>query len=225
MDPCCCCLQCPPDKDLTTPFTHNGKTDTYYDLFKECFNLHLVVGGAGACDICSACVGRLRDASDFKLQVQRSQAELQARLDKAESAVKFEPADDSADDDSLLLYDEPIEKLEMLDEDETGEVLGGNTLIKSEMCDDATSDSTTGEFTSHTTSVESDVGINDVIVGWQSGQMCSDGISAGAREQLAMACSVVLVRLRDEATVHSGDEPYTCEHCGAVRKHPCYYIK
>ncbi|XP_063629157.1 gastrula zinc finger protein 5-1-like [Cydia splendana] len=45
-------------------------------------------------------------------------------------------------------------------------------------------------------------------------QVCSDGSAARAREQLAMACSVVLQRLRGDATVHSGTNPYGCEHCG-----------
>ncbi|XP_063369911.1 uncharacterized protein LOC134658230 [Cydia amplana] len=93
---CRCCLRCPPDKDLTTPYTHLGKTEIYAVMVKECFDIHLVVDGAGSCGICSMCVGRLRDASDFKLQVQRSQAELQALLVKAESAVKSEQADDDS---------------------------------------------------------------------------------------------------------------------------------
>ncbi|XP_063542363.1 uncharacterized protein LOC134750989 [Cydia strobilella] len=78
MHACRCCLRCPPDKDLTTPYAHLGRTEIYADMIKECFDINLVVGGSGSCGICSACVGRLRDASDFKLQVQRSQAELQA---------------------------------------------------------------------------------------------------------------------------------------------------
>ncbi|XP_063369819.1 uncharacterized protein LOC134658142 [Cydia amplana] len=99
---CRCCLRGAPDKDLTTPYTHLGKTEIYADLIKQCFDIHLVVGGSGSCGICSMCVGRLRDASDFKLQVQRSQAELQALLVKAEFAVKSELADDGAVDDSVF---------------------------------------------------------------------------------------------------------------------------
>ncbi|XP_063387975.1 uncharacterized protein LOC134673862 isoform X2 [Cydia fagiglandana] len=112
---CLCCLRCAPDKDLTTLYTHLGITEIYADMIKECFDINLVVGGSGSCGICSACVGRLRDASDFKLQVQRSQAELQALLIKAESAVKSEQADDvGAEDDSVfdVLYVDPLVKSE-----------------------------------------------------------------------------------------------------------------
>ncbi|XP_061724032.1 uncharacterized protein LOC133530190 isoform X2 [Cydia pomonella] len=114
MHACRCCLRCPSDKDLETPYTYLGKTEIYADMIKECFDIHLVLGGSGSCGICSTCVGRLRDASDFKLQVQRSHAELQALLVKAESAVKPEQADDSADDDSVLdmLYEDPLAKSE-----------------------------------------------------------------------------------------------------------------
>ncbi|XP_063369913.1 zinc finger protein 432-like [Cydia amplana] len=61
--------------------------------------------------------------------------------------------------------------------------------------------------------VKSETG--DVMSGGDSSAaVCSDGSAARAREQLAMACSVVLERLRDDTTVHSGDKPYSCEHCG-----------
>ncbi|XP_063388295.1 uncharacterized protein LOC134674170 [Cydia fagiglandana] len=44
--------------------------------------------------------------------------------------------------------------------------------------------------------------------------VCSDDSAVHAREQLAMACFVVLERLRGDATVHSGVKLYDCEHCG-----------
>ncbi|XP_063369909.1 zinc finger protein 354A-like [Cydia amplana] len=57
-------------------------------------------------------------------------------------------------------------------------------------------------------------------------QVCSEGRSARAREQLAMACSVVLERLPVDATAY---KPYGCEHCGErfinksiLRKHIQY---
>ncbi|XP_063542750.1 uncharacterized protein LOC134751295 [Cydia strobilella] len=115
---CRCCLLCPPDKDLTTPYTHLGQTEIYADMIKECFDINLVVGGAGSCGICSACVGRLRDASDFKLQVQRSQAELQARLQGAsvkeeESAVKPENPEIQKEDGTSEPVSENMLRLNM----------------------------------------------------------------------------------------------------------------
>ncbi|XP_063542120.1 zinc finger protein 182-like [Cydia strobilella] len=138
MDACRCCLRCPPDKDLTTPYIHLDRTEIYADMIKECFNIHLVVGGAGSCGICSACVGRLRDASDFKLQVQSSQLLLQETLlVKEEPAVKGELADDADEDPgSDVLYEVPVKlELGMLGEDGTGGVLDEDPLIKSEACD------------------------------------------------------------------------------------------
>ncbi|XP_063369919.1 zinc finger protein 782-like [Cydia amplana] len=141
---CRCCLRCPPDLDLTTPYTHLGKTETYADMLEQCFDIHLVVGGSGPCGICSMCVGRLRDASDFKLQVKNSQLLLQeALLVKEEPAGSGEQADD-ADEDSVSdgLYEVPIKlELDTLGEDETGKVLDEDPLIKSEACNDVQSDS------------------------------------------------------------------------------------
>ncbi|XP_063629392.1 uncharacterized protein LOC134800772 isoform X2 [Cydia splendana] len=127
---CRCCLRCPPDKNLTTPYTHLGRTEIYADMIKECFDIHLALGGSDSCGICSACVGRLRGASDFKLQVQNSQLLLQeALLVKEESTVKSELADDADEDPvSDALYEVPIKlELDTLDEDETGKVLAAQT--------------------------------------------------------------------------------------------------
>ncbi|XP_063378528.1 uncharacterized protein LOC134665483 [Cydia fagiglandana] len=121
MRACRCCLLRPPDKDLTTPYTHLGQTETYADMIKQCFDINLVVGGSGSCGICSMCVGRLRDASDFKLQVQHSQAELRARTLGA-SGVKEE--------ESAVEPENP----EMQDIDGTGDpVSGESTPLQSNM--------------------------------------------------------------------------------------------
>ncbi|XP_061725733.1 zinc finger protein 888-like [Cydia pomonella] len=79
MHQCLCCLKGGPDKDLTRPYTYLGKTEIYSDMLKDCFDLQLTLGTNGERGICEVCVGRLRDASDFKLQVQRSQAELRTQ--------------------------------------------------------------------------------------------------------------------------------------------------
>ncbi|XP_063388300.1 zinc finger protein Xfin-like [Cydia fagiglandana] len=281
----------------------------------------LVVGGSDSCGICSACVGRLRDASDFKLQVQCSQAELQAQLVKAVSAVKSEQADDDSVFD--VLYEEPL----LVDQSEVGEEkskralerkLVGVTLrdrktnewlrqqskvtdvvkrvanlkwewaghiarktdswskrllewrpwgeerpqsrpkmrwdddikrtagkkwlqiakdhedplVKSET-DDVMSDGDSlasdkepvlvdqSEVGEEKSKVLMDVDplvkseTDDVMSdGDSSAAVCSDGSAARAREHRAMACSVVLERLRGDATLHNEAKPYGCEHCG-----------
>ncbi|XP_048003474.1 uncharacterized protein LOC125239812 isoform X3 [Leguminivora glycinivorella] len=139
---CRCCLLCPPDKDLTTPHTHLDKTEIYADMIKECFDiqLQLAVGGSGSSGICCTCVGRLRDASDFKLQVQRSQAELQARSQGAslvkeeESAVECENPEmqDTHETCGSEPGEETAVKPEMLDEDTPEEILYEEFTVKSE---------------------------------------------------------------------------------------------
>ncbi|XP_048001270.1 zinc finger protein 181-like isoform X4 [Leguminivora glycinivorella] len=120
MHACRCCLRRPPDKDLTTPYALFGKTEIYADMIKDCFDIHLALDAPGSCGICSACVGRLRDASDFKLQVQRSQAELQALLYKADPVVKSEQTEDNVEDKFVydVLYEEPI----LFEQSEIGEM-------------------------------------------------------------------------------------------------------
>ncbi|XP_063372091.1 zinc finger protein 835-like [Cydia amplana] len=129
MSSCRCCLRFPADKDLTTPYTHLGKTEIYADMLKECFDLHLWVSSSIFRGICSGCVGRLRDASDFKLQVQLSQVELLAELQGSRfdgnlytyTEPKDEPAMEedwpSEPGEGLVSPEEPAMKVEMLDED------------------------------------------------------------------------------------------------------------
>ncbi|XP_061725968.1 zinc finger protein OZF-like isoform X2 [Cydia pomonella] len=97
---CRCCLLRPPEKNLKKPYTHWGKTEIYSNMLKECFEIHLTyLPSDDECGICEVCVGRLREASDFKLQVQHSQEELQEWLRrechvKEEDSPKVEKADD-----------------------------------------------------------------------------------------------------------------------------------
>ncbi|XP_048003891.1 uncharacterized protein LOC125240088 [Leguminivora glycinivorella] len=60
------------------PYLRRGKTEIYGEMLRDCFEIDLTLLGDEECGICEVCVGRLQDASDFKLQVQRSQARLQA---------------------------------------------------------------------------------------------------------------------------------------------------
>ncbi|XP_048001183.1 zinc finger protein 37-like isoform X2 [Leguminivora glycinivorella] len=186
MDPCCCCLRRPPDKDLTTPYTHRGKTEIFYDMFKECFKIDLVLGGSGSCGICWACVGRLRDASDFKLQVQRSQAELRAALLNIDTAVKSEQADSAYDNSvfevpSISSSDEKLAEKSEVTKEETNELKVEDTC-NTETDDVMSEDDYTAEF-------------------------------APAAAQLAMTCRVQLQRLRPEQLLRRQTNPYACEHC------------
>ncbi|XP_061725976.1 zinc finger protein 300-like isoform X5 [Cydia pomonella] len=99
---CRCCLRRSPDRDMNMPYLHHDKTEIYSVMLAECFDIHLM-GSKTDVGICEICLGRLRDASDFKLQVQRSQEELQQLLGecivKDESKIKQEISDDNVTDD------------------------------------------------------------------------------------------------------------------------------
>ncbi|XP_063542330.1 uncharacterized protein LOC134750965 isoform X2 [Cydia strobilella] len=211
---CRCCLRRAPDKDLTTPYTHLGITEIYAYMIKECFDISLVVGGAGSCGICSACVGRLRDGCAFKLQVQRSQADLQARLqgesmEEEQSAVRSEYPERQDEDGTSepASGEEPPVKLETLDAwmDGTPDEILHDMLRLNMAAGDGASDEDEPLLVEERA-------VKSELSDKASDEDCVSVPDARAREQLAMACSVVLERLRDDAIVHSGDKPYYCEH-------------
>ncbi|XP_063543551.1 zinc finger protein 716-like isoform X5 [Cydia strobilella] len=79
---CRCCLRRPPDKGLKTMYESVGKTEVYWEMLKQCFDIRLNLGN-DECGICEVCVNRLRDANDFKSQVQQSQIDLKSLLERA----------------------------------------------------------------------------------------------------------------------------------------------
>ncbi|XP_063371411.1 oocyte zinc finger protein XlCOF6-like isoform X2 [Cydia amplana] len=79
---CRCCLRRPPDKGLKTMYESVGKTEVYWEMLKQCFDIRLNLGN-DECGICEVCVNRLRDANDFKNQVQQSQVDLKSLLERA----------------------------------------------------------------------------------------------------------------------------------------------
>ncbi|XP_063631934.1 uncharacterized protein LOC134803158 isoform X2 [Cydia splendana] len=164
---CHCCLQRPSAKDLRTPYTLLGITEIYSVMLEECFAMRLTSCDDGKSGICKVCLGRLREACLFKLQVQHCQAELQERLEGGlsvkEEALKDEPPEDGACSESpepSLPSDE--EPLEPLPEDEAED----HYLLH----DAATSG---GEY-----------GVSTAP------------LSSRVMQQLALACSVRLERLR-----------------------------
>ncbi|XP_048000853.1 zinc finger protein 888-like isoform X2 [Leguminivora glycinivorella] len=153
MHACRCCLQSPSEMDLTTPYMYHGKTEIYFDMIEKCFDIRLV-RGPGSCGICSACVGRLRDASDFKLQVQRSQAELQGLLLNEEPVIKSEPTEDIATDSVFnTLHLELVEDKPDTIQEEMGDISNEDPLVKLTAPDQSgdiwTLEVPLGEFSSH----------------------------------------------------------------------------
>ncbi|XP_061725965.1 gastrula zinc finger protein XlCGF57.1-like [Cydia pomonella] len=116
---CRCCLLRPPEKNLKMPYSYLGKTEIYADMLKECFEIHLTTQSSdGLCGICEVCVGRLRDASNFKLQVQRSQDQLKAMLCEPmpvkdeELSVKSEMSDDVVNNEPPIHVEVKLESTE-----------------------------------------------------------------------------------------------------------------
>ncbi|XP_048003735.1 uncharacterized protein LOC125239984 isoform X2 [Leguminivora glycinivorella] len=103
---CHCCLLRPPAKDLRTPYTRRGITEIYSLMIEECFVIKLTSGNDDQSGICEECLRLLREASSFKVQVQRCQTELRQRLE-AGLRVKEEKMDEPLEDDLCSEFAEP----------------------------------------------------------------------------------------------------------------------
>ncbi|XP_048003896.1 uncharacterized protein LOC125240093 [Leguminivora glycinivorella] len=120
---CSCCLVRPPERGLRTLYKHLGKTEVYHEMLKDCFDINLGIGNE-ECGICEVCVGRLRDANDFKMQVKRSQAELQSRFKGVITASdKLKIKLEKAAGEENIIGDIKLEKSEV--EMADGEVVSG----------------------------------------------------------------------------------------------------
>ncbi|CAG9789657.1 unnamed protein product [Diatraea saccharalis] len=110
--PCQCCLLRPPDKDLKSTYRMLGKSEVYADMLKECFEINiLAIEGEGG--ICEICITRLRDAYDFKRQVQQCQINMQDKIRNA--AVKALKEEMSDFDDDKGECDQLVEVLSFND--------------------------------------------------------------------------------------------------------------
>ncbi|XP_063543599.1 zinc finger protein 723-like [Cydia strobilella] len=168
LNQCHCCLQRPSERDLRTPYTLLGITEIYSVMLEECFAMRLTPCHDGKSGICEVCLGRLREACQFKMQVQHCQAELQERLEgglsvKDEEALEELPEDgpcSESPEPSLPSDEEPPGPLP---EDEPLDHYPLHVSVAS-----------AGEY-----------GVSTAP------------LSSRAKEQLALACSVRLERLRD----------------------------
>ncbi|XP_048003244.1 uncharacterized protein LOC125239644 [Leguminivora glycinivorella] len=104
---CHCCLQRPSAKDLRTPYTRHGITEIYSFMIEECFVIKLASSNEEQSGICGECERRLREASSFKVQVQRCQAELRQRLQAALRAKEEKALDEHLEDDMSSDVPEP----------------------------------------------------------------------------------------------------------------------
>ncbi|XP_069363783.1 zinc finger protein ZIPIC-like isoform X9 [Maniola hyperantus] len=141
---CRCCLSEGCYKDISTEYFWMGKREVYSEMLSETFDLSISYSKSGGPNsqsrlICEPCIARLRDAADFKRQVQECEktfmscldpvtalSDLQAVLEldkevKVEMVMKeekrhsdddFDDAPDFGDDDDYDdLDDQPLTKL------------------------------------------------------------------------------------------------------------------
>ncbi|XP_030032961.2 zinc finger protein Xfin [Manduca sexta] len=81
---CRCCMTKGNHRDIAKEYYYNGIREVFQDLFEECFNLHMVTNSHLSTLICSTCVSRLRDASNFKMMVVSTEKQLMETISKNE---------------------------------------------------------------------------------------------------------------------------------------------
>ncbi|XP_059056462.1 gastrula zinc finger protein XlCGF57.1-like isoform X9 [Achroia grisella] len=138
---CRCCLAEGCYKDISTEYFWMGKREVYSEMLSETFSVSIAYSTAGGPNsnsrlICEPCISRLRDASDFKRQVQECERTFMQHLDPGSTStagceLTVEPEDvkietvkleahlsdvdvddgpDFGDDDDDDLDDEPLTK-------------------------------------------------------------------------------------------------------------------
>ncbi|KAL0853046.1 hypothetical protein ABMA27_012821 [Loxostege sticticalis] len=83
---CRCCLSEGCYKDISTEYFWMGKREVYAEMLSETLNLSIAYSTSGGPNsnsrlICEPCISRLRDASDFKRQVQECEKTFMQYLD------------------------------------------------------------------------------------------------------------------------------------------------
>ncbi|XP_063371117.1 histone-lysine N-methyltransferase PRDM9-like [Cydia amplana] len=222
---CGCCLLRAADKDLQTPF------EIYSHMLRECFGIHMTLSDDDSCGICLVCVGRLRDACDFKLQVQRTQAVLQAQLQGGVSVKKEEIAVDSETEDGAAAGDEPVSSKKEEERDyqkvlEDVNILEEMHVKLASHGDREIPEDVQKQQEASKNSEELDEA-HKLLSGPNAGDSAAEAkaepvlsMSARAREQLAQVCCVRLERLRDSpCPVSSHREPSPASSVQDVTSH------
>ncbi|XP_063371440.1 zinc finger protein 436-like [Cydia amplana] len=245
LNSCRCCLQAAGDMDLTIPHTHLGRTEIYSDMLKNCFDLHLTLIGNGSCGICMTCVGRLRDASDFKLQVQRCQAELQSQLQgvshvhyedvviKTEKVENHGSEDENASHEDSLVKSERSGGVETCNEDDISsrsDPLGGAADAGTEPAAAISRDETLG-LSSHTSDVSDTGEAHSGDEAYTSDPSEQQEKHIDQQRYPCDLCDKDFVNKsalkRHQRVIHATKKMYTCDKCNKkftdLNKHKCTY--
>ncbi|XP_059056423.1 zinc finger protein 568-like [Achroia grisella] len=86
---CRCCLSRGNHKDMMKEYYKNGIREVYIDLYTECFGVYPTRNSKITTLICTKCVERLRDASEFKMMVINSERQLMDALNNIDEEDKM----------------------------------------------------------------------------------------------------------------------------------------
>ncbi|CAG5057390.1 unnamed protein product [Parnassius apollo] len=103
---CRCCLAEGCYKDISTEYFISGKKEVYEEILKDVFNLEISYqkyGGPSRYSrlICENCIGKLRDAKEFKYKVVASEKSFIKFLDDMQINVKEEVAENNEEVDKI----------------------------------------------------------------------------------------------------------------------------
>ncbi|XP_047518304.1 uncharacterized protein LOC125058293 isoform X3 [Pieris napi] len=122
---CRCCASEGTYKDFTASYQWMGAEEVYSDMLKDCFDITLSTSLENNGGICEVCITQLRNAFNFKKQVQNTEEQFKRMQDKflKEDIVKIELSNDpmensdggdNIDDDfSSPEYDVPIQSIKI----------------------------------------------------------------------------------------------------------------
>ncbi|XP_046975276.1 zinc finger protein 184-like isoform X11 [Vanessa cardui] len=117
---CRCCLTEGCYKDISTEYFWMGKREVYAEMLSETFDLSIAYSQSGGPNshsrlICEPCISRLRDAADFKRQVQECERTFMQYLDPGSSLADLEVG---VDLDKEVKVERVKEEKEQSDDDE-----------------------------------------------------------------------------------------------------------
>ncbi|XP_045530643.1 uncharacterized protein LOC123718226 isoform X9 [Pieris brassicae] len=122
---CRCCASEGTYKDFTASYQWMGAEEVYGDMLKDCFDITLSTSLVNNGGICEVCITQLRNAFNFKKQVQNTEEQFKRMQDKflKGDIVKIElnndpmensDGGDNIDDDfSSPEYDVPIQSIKI----------------------------------------------------------------------------------------------------------------
>ncbi|CAH0687431.1 unnamed protein product [Chilo suppressalis] len=119
---CRCCLSEGCYKDISTEYFWMGKREVYAEMLLNSFNLTISYSQSGGPNsnsrlICEPCISRLRDATDFKRQVQECEKTFTQYLDPGVSSISETEVPIDQLDSQVKVEQVKVEKMASDDDD------------------------------------------------------------------------------------------------------------